>query len=163
MLFETDRLYVQHWEEKDLAELYNLFNDEAILDSVLPHLTMGETKQIFDLQLSAYKDEFPFGRYFIKEKNGHDFIGLLLLKKIEEDGIEIGYSFIKSQWQKGFATEVVEESIKWLCELNRFLHIYAVTELKNDKSIRVLFKCGFQQENNIDHTGEVMNLFSLHF
>jgi RimJ/RimL family protein N-acetyltransferase len=161
MLFETKRLYVQHWEEKDLAELYNLFNDQAILDSVLPHLTMGETKQIFDLQLDAYNNEFPFGRYFIKEKNTDDFIGLLLLKKIDEDGIEIGYSFIKSQWQKGFATEVVTNGLQWLCSLNCFSKIYAVTEILNTQSKRVLFKCGFHQEENIVEMDEELNLFSL--
>ncbi len=163
MLFETDRLYVQRWKENDLAELYHLFNDEAILKSVLPRLTLEETKQIFDLQLLAYKNKFPFGRYFIKEKKSETIIGLFLLKKIDEDGIEIGYSLIKSQWQKGFATEVVTDGVKWLISLNQFSKIYAVTDMLNTQSKHVLFKCGFLQEENIVEMNEELNLFSLDF
>jgi RimJ/RimL family protein N-acetyltransferase len=65
MIFETERLYVSRWKKEDLESLYQLFNDEAIKEFILPKLTMQETNHIFEEQLKNYESDFPFGRYFI--------------------------------------------------------------------------------------------------
>ncbi len=162
MIFETERLYVTKWKAGDLKALYELFSDTAIKEFILPTLTIEETKYIFEEQLIDYKINFPFGRYFIVEKSSNDFIGLLLLKKNKnKPGVEIGYSLKKEHWNKGYATEIVEESIKWLFEQKKFSCIYAITETNNVNSKHVLLKCGFiQQENFIEDTKE-MSLFML--
>ena len=41
MLFETERLYVRKWQRDDLDALYNLFNDDAIKETIAPLLTFG--------------------------------------------------------------------------------------------------------------------------
>ena len=149
MLFETERLYVTKWEDGDLASLYELFNDTAIKELILPKLTMEETEYIFEKQLHAYKNNYPFGRYFIVEKLSNEFIGLLLLRKSkEEEGVEIGYSLIKKHWKKGYATEIVHEGVNWLFEQKEISNIYAVTETGNVDSQHVLLKCGFCREDN---------------
>ncbi|MEO5651141.1 MAG: GNAT family N-acetyltransferase [Ginsengibacter sp.] len=150
MLFETERLYVAKWEEGDLDSLYGLFNDTAIKEFILPKLTMEETECIFEKQLHAYENNYPFGRYFIVEKISNDFIGLLLLRKNkEEGGVEIGYSLIREHWKKGYATEIVQEGVNWLFEQKKISNIYAVTETGNLNSQNVLLKCGFCREENL--------------
>lgn len=162
MLFETDRLYVTKWERGDLDSLYQLFNDTAIKEFIFPQLTIEETKHIFERQLKDYESNFPFGRYFIVEKVSNDFIGLLLLKKIKDkNGVEIGYSLIKKQWKKGYATEIVSQGVHWLFEHTKFSNIYAVTDTDNTDSKNVLIKSGFIQQKNISELGKEMNLFSL--
>ncbi len=162
MIFETKRLYVTKWKPKDLNALHELYNDLAIKEFILPQLTIEETRSIFENQLNHYSGNFPFGRYFIVEKLSNKFIGLLLLKKNnKKKGVEIGYSLIKNYWKKGYATEIVKESIAWIFESKGFSSIYAITEMYNENSKNVLLKCGFLPEKNFIENGEEMNLFEL--
>ena len=162
MIFETQRLYVTRWQQHDLLALHELYNDPALKESIFPKLTLAETRQIFENQLQLYKTNFPFGRYFIIEKCSDKIIGILLFRKDnKKTGIEIGYSIIKDKWNKGYATEIVKESIAWLFEQDRFLSISAITELSNENSKNVLLKCGFQPEENFVENGREMNLFGI--
>ena len=162
MIFETERLYVTKWKPRDLNALHELYNDTAIKEFILPQLTIEETRCIFETQLSHYSGHFPFGRYFIVEKRSNKFIGLLLFKKDnKKTGVEIGYSLIKNHWKKGYATEIVKESIAWIFEAKGFSSIYAITGLNNENSKNVLLKCGFLPEENFTENGEEMNLFGL--
>jgi RimJ/RimL family protein N-acetyltransferase len=162
MIFETERLYVTKWKRKDLHALHELYNDVAIADSIIPKSTIEETRSIFEHQLLCYSNEFPFGRYFIVEKQSNKFIGILLFKKdSEKKGVEIGYSLIKNYWKKGYATEIVKESIDWIFESKGFSSMYAKTDMENESSKNVLLKCGFLPKENVTEHGEEMNLFRL--
>ena len=158
MLFETPRLFVTKWKKGDLDSLYQLFDDPAIKEFILPRLTIEETTHIFQAQLTAYNASFPFGRYFIIEKESQEKIGLFLLKEMK-DGIEIGYSLKKEHWNKGFATEIVRESITWIQELKKFDTVYAVTATDNINSQNVLIKSGFTLQENFLENGKEMSLF----
>jgi [ribosomal protein S5]-alanine N-acetyltransferase len=160
MIFETKRLLVAQWKAGDLEALYELFNDPAIKDSIVPQLTMEETTQIFKCQLNEYDSRFPFGRYFIIEKKSGNIIGLFLLKENKGE-IEIGYSLKKEHWNQGYATEIVQGSIDWLLAINTFSKIYAVTETDNTSSQHVLLKSGFMQQENLIENGKEMSLFRL--
>ena len=159
MIFQTQRLVVAKWKEGDLAELYKLFNDPAIKDSILPKLTIEETIHIFKSQINEYDSLFPFGRYFIIEKESEDFIGLFLLKDNKGE-VEIGYSLKNEHWNKGYATEIVQRSINWLSSLNIFTKVYAITETDNTGSQNVLLKSGFNQQENFIENVKEMSLFT---
>ncbi len=160
MLFETDRLYVAKWKEENLNALYDLFNDTGIKEFIAPKLTMEETEHIFRNQLHEYKNERVFGRFFIMEKATGNYIGLLLLKDVNLDGtVEIGYSLIKEEWKKGFATEVVKVTVNWLLTKKGFSTVCAVTDLNNTDSQNVLFKAGFERQNDFEEEGSMMSYF----
>jgi ribosomal-protein-alanine N-acetyltransferase len=162
MIFETKRLYVTKWKSTDLKALHEIYGDSAYKKSIVPVLTIEETKSIFDKQLSLYEDHAPFGRYFIVEKLSNKFIGLLLFRKDnDKSGVEIGYSLIENYWKKGYATEVVKESITWMFETKGFSKMYAITDPENENSKNVLLKCGFLRKENLLEDGEEMNFYSL--
>ena len=160
MLFETDRLYVAKWRKENLNALYDLFNDPAIKEFIAPKLTIEETEHIFNAQLIDYEKTDVFGRYFIVEKSSGDYIGLLLLKDVDRKcSIEIGYSLIKEQWKKGYATEVVNETVNWLFKEKGFTKFCAITELDNIDSQNVLLKAGFTRQKDILDDGKMMSYF----
>ncbi|MDP4283468.1 MAG: GNAT family N-acetyltransferase [Bacteroidota bacterium] len=162
MIFESERLYVDKWKLRDLKALHELYNDPAIKEFILPNLTIEETRSIFENQLNLYRSYFPFGRYFIVEKITDRFIGILLFKNNnKKEGVEIGYSLVKDEWHKGYATEIVKESINWLFESEGFSSIYAVTDCYNESSKNVLLKCGFLQEKTFIEYGKKMSVFGL--
>lgn len=158
MIFETPRLYVTKWEEGHLPLLYDLFNDPGIKELVLPYLTIEETTAIFQKQILAYEGHFPFGRYFIVEKVSLRHIGLFMLRE-NKGGIEIGYTLKKNDWNKGFATEIVRQGIEWIEDLQRFNHIYAITDPQNAGSQHVLLKSGFDRLDNFIENQKEMSLF----
>ena len=160
MLFETGRLYVAKWKEENLTALYDLFNDAGIKEFIAPKLTIEETEHIFQKQLIDYTNGDVFGRYFIMEKSTGKYIGLLLLKDVDREcSIEIGYSLIKEEWKKGYATEVVNKTVNWLFDQEGFTKICAVTELDNIDSQNVLFKAGFERQNDFEEEGKMMSYF----
>lgn len=162
MIFETERLYVTKWKSNDLQALHELYNDTAIKESISPQLTIEETQSIFEKQIILYNNHSPFGRYFIVEKFSNKFIGILLFKKDDgKKGVEIGYSLKKNQWKKGYATEVVKESIHWIFESKGFSSMYAITGSDNENSKNVLLKCGFISKEYFTENGEDLNLFGL--
>ncbi len=161
MIFETERLYVAKWKRGDIEELHALYNDEAIKETIAPNPTIEETSFIFEDQIAGYNTQCPSGRYFIVEKLTNKFIGLLLIKRYSNNDVEIGYSLKKNQWKKGYATEVVKESVRWLFESKGFDAMYAITSPENERSKKVLLKCGFLPKKNFTESGEEKHLFGL--
>ena len=160
MLFETDRLYVAKWRKENLNALYDLFNDAGIKKFIAPKLTIEETEHIFETQLLDYEKKGVFGRYFIVEKSTDNYIGLLLLKDVNREcSVEIGYSLIKEEWKKGYATEVVNETVSWLFNQEGYTKICAITELDNIDSQNVLIKAGFKRQKDILDEGSMMSYF----
>lgn len=160
MLFETERLYVAKWKTENLSALYELFNDAGIKKFIAPKLTIEETEHIFQNQLLEYKKDCVFGRYFIVEKSSDKYIGLLLLKDLDNNHtVEIGYSLIKEAWNKGYATEVVNETTQWLFNEKDFSGVCAITELDNFDSQNVLIKAGFERQKDFEEEGRRMTYF----
>ncbi len=76
--------------------------------------------------------------------------------------VEIGYSLKKNHWKKGYATEVVKESIKWIFKSKDYSSIYAVTGSLNENSKNVLRRCGFLPKERFIENGEELDVFDLH-
>lgn len=60
---------------------------------------------------------------------------------------ELGYFFTPSAWGKGYATEAVGAYVRWMfATWPQLLRVQASTYAFNDRSGRVLEKCGFVRE-----------------
>ena len=162
MLFETERVSVRQWTSDDLSDLHNLYADPGMSDYIGPKLHISETKRIFEDQLFQYNNTPGLGRFVIIDKLSSSFIGILLIRTLEEkNSVELGYAFKKDSWGKGLATEVVSESLQHIFQSTPFSTIYAFTELNNFNSKNVLSKCGFFQLDDIYQDGEEMNSFCI--
>ena len=75
-------------------------------------------------------------------------------KPNEEHTVEVGYGFIEKYWNKGYATEAVQELIDWAFQTGEVETIIAETLLDNYGSIRVLEKLHMKR---VDSTETMMN------
>ena len=85
-----------------------------------------------------------FGYWAAIENDTGAFVGWFQfrLKTIPESGVEMGYRFNRSAWNKGYATEGCRALIaKGFSELG-VEHVFARAMAANSASIRVLQKCG---------------------
>jgi ribosomal-protein-alanine N-acetyltransferase len=162
MIFETERLYVRHWQQADLRSLHELYSDTAIMEYIRPILTLEETTQIFNTQIEQYNIDEHFGRYVIIEKKSNSFTGIFLLRKpVDRIGVEVGYAFRRQDWGKGFATEIVKTAVQYIFTATNFSSIYAYTDRRNINSKRVLEKSGLTYLENIIEDGKALEVFSI--
>jgi len=63
--------------------------------------------------------------------------------------IEIGYGLIPSERRKGYCTEAVKMMIDYLFLSKNIVRIYALTNVRNIASQKVLEKAGFKKEGVI--------------
>ena len=142
---ETDRLILRAWRESDLEDFYAYAShpDVGIHAGWNPHKTLEESKMILDLFLREKK-------CFALElkENGH-VIGSLGLEEPNPDpvsdgyGREIGYVLGKPYWGRGLMVEAVRAVIDYCFEVLHFDFLTCCHFLRNDRSRRVIEKCGF--------------------
>ncbi|KFN01113.1 N-acetyltransferase [Bacillus clarus] len=98
----------------------------------------------------------PWGVWFVIRKEDDIVLGDIGFKgkPNEKHTVEIGYGFIEKYWNKGYATEAVDELMKWAFLTGEVEAIIAETLLDNHSSIRVLEKLGMKR---VDSTETMMN------
>jgi len=82
---------------------------------------------------------------------------------------EIGYSLLPESWGKGFATEALQLMLKvwWGMPRRRWgdeedgERVFAITKRRNVASCKVLRKCGFVVEKEVDFEKDKLFVWSL--
>ena len=154
IVLKTERLALRPWRESDLEDL----NEYARVDGVgqmagwMPHGSLDESREILDM--------------FIREKKtfaleyGGKVIGSLGIETYEEErypeldlaekrGREIGYVLSRDYWGRGLMTEAVRVVIRWLFDDVKLDFILVGHFVRNDRSRRVIEKCGFRYVKTI--------------
>ncbi|RZT23513.1 GNAT family N-acetyltransferase [Fictibacillus sp. BK138] len=87
-----------------------------------------------------------WGVWFVIEKETERIVGDIGFKgKPVNQTVEIGYGIIPSAQGKGYATESVNEIVKWAGSTNLASHVIAECLEDNIASIKVLEKLGFDR------------------
>ncbi len=83
--------------------------------------------------------------YVITLKDSDSAIGMIAL---HPDGfkIEIGYVLARPQWGKGYMTEAARAVTNWLLEQPDSYRVFAVCDVENPASARVMEKAGMIRE-----------------
>ena len=134
MRIETERLNIE------IATI-----DE--MEGYIAEQTDGELLKAYREMLQGAKDNpedyIWYAIWFIRLKNGK-IVGDLSFKGLNSDGkVEIGYGVIEKERDKGYATEAVKAATEWALNQPKVKAVEAETEPNNEKSQRVLKKCGF--------------------
>ncbi len=152
MIFESDRFYFRDFQIKDAEALFNLNADSDVIKYTGdPPFESIDKARKFIQEYDHYKN-FGFGRWAVIRKQDDSFIGWCGLKHNEEDEIDLGFRFFKSEWGKGYATESAKACVLYAKEVLKMDQIIARAAIKNGASIRVLEKLGFEfQEKRACH------------
>lgn len=77
----------------------------------------------------------------------------------EEKFLELGFMLIRSQWRKGFATEIGSYLVNYTRQhapQNGFTGLVAFTNLENTPSMHALEKIGFKDQGHIKTYDKVL-------
>ena len=106
--------------------------------------------------------ERQFGPFFLHRAEDELVVGEIGGAFVDEEGtIEIGYAVVKSQWNRGYATEAVEAIVTRARATPEVRRIVAHAPLERPKSGRVLEKAGFgpvREPEDEDAEGNVVRV-----
>jgi ribosomal-protein-alanine N-acetyltransferase len=165
---ETDRLLLREILEEDEQALFELDSDPEV------HRYLGNqpVKSIEQIRLviafirQQYEDN-GIGRWAVIEKSSEQFVGWAGLKLFRErvngrdNFYELGYRFMKKHWGKGFATESARASVNYGFSTLKQKELFAMTDVNNAVSKKVLQKTGFTYVETFNFNEEPTDWFSI--
>lgn len=150
MLIDTERLKFRRLELNDAEKLLNIYADHA----AMKHRGSAPLNHIKDaIEMIQKQDKGKSSRFGIIEKSKNLLIGTLLLKQDGEcrDQCEIGFSFHKPEWNKGYGYETLEMLENNFQKLKHFKELKAWCKNENTASIRLFEKAGFSLRLQTDY------------
>nr|MBK9651774.1 GNAT family N-acetyltransferase [Bacteroidota bacterium] len=146
----TSRITLRPIDAADLSTVHQLFSlpetDKYNTLGIPP--TIDDTKKIMDVWLDAQKiiPREKYIYYAMNEKK--EFVGIVGINigKPKYRLAELWYKLHPVQWNKGYATEIVNSMIKYCFEDLKLHRVEAGCAFDNTASIKVLLKAGMQHE-----------------
>lgn len=146
VVLTTKRLTLRPWKESDLDDFYAYASVDGVgqMAGWIPHRNRDESKRILDSFIRGK-------RVFALEYQGK-VIGSLGIEEYSEEnypelaplhGREIGYVLSKDYWGQGLMPEAVQAVIGYLFDTVGLDFILVGHFKYNDRSRRVIEKCGF--------------------
>lgn len=152
---ETERLILRAWRESDLEDFYEYAHVDGVgqMAGWLPHESMEESRRILGHFISEKKT------FALELKENGKVIGSLGLEtndhglEVPEEsmGREIGYVLSKDYWGRGLMPEAVRAVIDYCFRELDFDWLTCGHYTRNNRSRRVVEKCGFVYIKDIIH------------
>lgn len=146
--FETKRLQLRKPLISDSVPIFNQYAQDAEVTKYLtwqPHKNINETRQFVQRCLDVWKDGTAFPWAVIR-KLDQQFLGMVEITAIDHAGLNVGYVLAKKYWGNGYVVEALKSIIKWGLKQPDIYRIWAVCDVDNAASARVLEKAGMQKE-----------------
>lgn len=145
---ETERLFLHGWQRKDLDDLFDIMKSPSvIIGGWEPHSNKDTSVEVLNEYLES--DE----RWAIELKNIGKVIGCIGVCPDNNRGKYsakmINYVLSETYQGNGFMTEAVTRIVEYLFDELKIDLLSAFHYPDNDKSKKVLEKCGFEYETTI--------------
>jgi RimJ/RimL family protein N-acetyltransferase len=131
-------------ESTDAEQIYTAwgrYNDNFKLLSARVFQSVADAENYLGAILSN-KHNFAF---HVIDSSSQDIVGMIKVAVTGHKAM-IGYVIHRSHWGRGFASEAVKRITRILEDDPKITRIWATCALENIGSVRVLEKCGYQQE-----------------
>ncbi|HMJ46454.1 MAG TPA: GNAT family N-acetyltransferase [Ferruginibacter sp.] len=142
---ETLRLYLREFREEDATGMYLLNNDEDVIRFTedRPFVSLEEAASL--IRNYDQYSKYHCGRLTVLLKNTGEYAGWCGLK-YDEDANEtnLGFRFMKSLWNNGYATEAAIACIDYGFSKLKTGRITGRVLRENTASVKVLQKAGLQ-------------------
>lgn len=151
-VIETERLRIRKLSEADAEDMFAYASDSEVTRHLIwnTHESIEDTLLFIRSTLSAYSSGEP-GTWGIEFRETGKLIGTIGLHnwKPESRRIETGYVISKELWGRGIVPEALSAVIKLIFEKTDINRIEAYHFTGNEKSGRVMEKCGMKYEGTL--------------
>ncbi len=145
--FDTPRLHLRPPVMADAVEIFRQYaRDREVTRYVSwrPHSSIKVTQEFLRRCLKVWKDGTAFP-YVILSGADNQLLGMIEIR-IQGWKADIGYGLAQAYWGKGIATEAARTLVGWALDQPEIYRVWAVCDVDNAASRRVLEKCGMQCE-----------------
>jgi [ribosomal protein S5]-alanine N-acetyltransferase len=159
-IIETNRLIIRKITQEDTEGIFELDSDPQVHRYLgnRPVVTRQESAAQIKSFLKQYKEN-GIARWAVVEKSSGDFIGWTGFKFIRElinyheNYYDLGYRLIRRYWGKGYASEAASASLDYGFENLDVEVIYAMADLNNKTSLKILQNLGLKCLGPFDYKG----------
>jgi RimJ/RimL family protein N-acetyltransferase len=146
-IIETDRLFLRQPIIEDVEAIFERYAQDLEVTKYLtwkPHQSIAQTQNYINSCILAWTDNSSFP-YVLVRKKDNQLIGMAHIR-LEKYKMNLGYVLARSEWGKGYTPEAVQAIVDWGLKQEDIYRIWAVCDLENYASVRVLEKVGMQRE-----------------
>jgi RimJ/RimL family protein N-acetyltransferase len=155
MMFETERLILRRWENRDLEPFANLNADPEVMRYIGKGdpLTREESDALVH-RIEASFEEHGFGLWCVEPRDEPvsciGFAGLAIPAFLPEvlPAVEIGWRLARSHWGRGLATEAAIAVVAYAFDDLGLERLVSIRDPDNDASGRVMEKLGMVHERD---------------
>ncbi len=146
-IFETSRLILRPPRQSDVEAMMSGYANNVNVTRYLvwqPHSSMRETREFVARCAEGWRTGAEFA-WAIALRETNEFIGMAGLRMLGFKA-DIGYALAEKFWGRGFATEAVKAIVEWALQQPGIYRVWALVDVDNPASARVLEKVGMQRE-----------------
>ena len=108
------------------------------------HQNVDETREYVQMCLLAWDVGKAF-HWVIERQEDKQVIGMIIAR-VNAEKWELGYVLARAYWRQGFTTEALKGIIAWALKQKEIHRVWAVCDVDNLASARVMEKVGMQRE-----------------
>ncbi|MHC5218205.1 GNAT family N-acetyltransferase [Enterococcus sp. LJL128] len=144
-IFETERIYFSHWQEKDSELAVSLWGNQRVVQYITKEgMSDAQIKERLAKEIENQK-AYGYQYWPIFLKRNEAFIGCAGLRPYAKEGnaAEIGVHLKEEFWGQGFAEEALREVIQQAASFFMLNQVFAGHHPANTGSKKLLNKLGF--------------------
>ena len=153
--FATARLILRKPRAEDAPLIFAAYAQDPDVTRYLtfrPHRDLNDTHEAIGRFLENWHTGKSYS-WLIFRRDPEELIGAIAAR--EDQGINVGYLLAHPFWGQGFMSEALGVIVEWAFSAPSIFRVWAVCDLENDASARLLERNGFRQEG-------VLKKLSLH-
>lgn len=144
---ETDRLILRKPVIEDAPAVFSTYAQDPDVTKYLtwkPHENIEVTQEVINNFIKKWNggSEFSFMIILREEKK---LIGNISIR-FDSHGGNLGYVLAKEYWGNGYMTEALQSVITWAFAQGSVYRVWAVFDIENEASGKVMEKAGMQYE-----------------
>jgi ribosomal-protein-alanine N-acetyltransferase len=144
---ETARLRLRKPVPKDAEVIFRQYAQDTEVTKFLtwqPHGTIETTREFVRRCLDDWKQGKSF-HWIITGKSDNQLMGMISAR-VDSHKINLGYGLARGYWGKGYMPEAIQGLIEWALKQPEIYRVWAVCDVDNSASARVLEKVGMRRE-----------------
>lgn len=147
---ETARLILRKPVPEDTPLIYEAYAQDAEVTRYLtwrPHLSLADGEEPAAHRIAAWER----GQYFswvIVSRDGGELMGMISIRP-DAWRVDLGYVLGRRWWGLGYMTEAVRAVVDYLLSEREVFRVWAVCDVDNPASARVLEKSGMVLEGRL--------------
>jgi RimJ/RimL family protein N-acetyltransferase len=150
-IITTSRLALRPPELADAPAIFEGYAQDPEVTRYLiwrPHGSLAETERFLQATIDAWTTGAEW-TWVITRRSDGAVIGMLAARPDGGHRVSVGYVLARAAWGRGYVTEALSGVIEALWAIPRVYRIWAVCDVENPASARVMEKAGLRREGRL--------------